>query len=63
MLALQLAPQSLPREVSIDLLESLRGQFTSSQGLPLRLDAFHAQSAVTRPDGITLQFDLGLSSP
>lgn len=62
-LALQLAPQALPREVGIDILELGRTQTLAVAGLPVRLDQFHIVSLTTRPEGIVIQFDLGLSTP
>ena len=62
-LALQLAPQALPREVGIDILELVRAQPLAVAGLPVHMDQFHIASLTTRPEGIVIQFDIGLSTP
>jgi hypothetical protein len=62
-LALQLAPQTLPREARIDVLELVRKQVVAVAGLPVRLEQFHVVNLTTRPDGIVVQFDLSLSTP
>jgi hypothetical protein len=62
-LALQLAPQSLPRQASIDVLDLVRKQMVAIEGLPVRLDQFHILNAAARPEGIVIQFDLSLSTP
>ena len=62
-LALQLAPRSLPRSVDIDVLETLRRQMADGSGLPVRVEQFHILTLSTRPDGVSIQLDVGLSTP
>ena len=62
-LALQLAPQALPHSVDIDVLETLRRQIADGSGLPVRVEQFHILTLSTRPDGISIQLDVGLSTP
>jgi hypothetical protein len=62
-LALQLAPQSLPRQASIDVLDLMRKQMVAIEGLPVRLDQFHILNVSARPESIAVQFDLILSTP
>jgi hypothetical protein len=62
-LALQLAPQAIPRSVSIDVLEFVRKQVLATAGSPVHLDQFHVVNIATRPDAVVIQFDLNLSAP
>jgi hypothetical protein len=62
-LALQLAPQAMPRSASIDLLDLARKQAVTNGGLPLHVDQFRIVNIATRPDAIVIQFDLSLSTP
>jgi hypothetical protein len=62
-LALQLAPQAIPRTASIDLLDLTRKQAGEIKGLPLHLEQFHIVSLTTRPEAIAIDFDLSLSTP
>jgi hypothetical protein len=62
-LALQVAPQALPRSVQIDVLDVLRRNLTDSSGLPVRVEQFHILNLATRPDGIVIQVDAALSTP
>jgi hypothetical protein len=62
-LALQLAPQALPRSASIDVLELIRKQAVANGALPVHFDEFHIVNVATRPDAIAIQFDLSLSTP
>ena len=62
-LALQLAPQAMPRSLSIDILELVRGQEARRQGLAVRVDQFRILNLATGPDVITVQFELNLSAP
>lgn len=62
-LALQLAPQAMPRSASIDLLDLVRRQAVTNGGLPLHFDQFRIVNIATRPDAIVIQFDLSLSTP
>jgi hypothetical protein len=62
-LALQLAPQSMPRSASIDVLELVRKQVVANGSLPVRFEQFRIVSITTRPDAVAIQFDLSLSTP
>jgi hypothetical protein len=62
-LALQLAPQSIPRAVSIDVLELVRKQISSTAGSSARVDQFRIVNIATRSDTVIIQFDLSLSAP
>ena len=62
-LAQQLAPQAMPRSAHIDVLDLLRRAISAGSTLPLRVDQFHIVSLVTKPEGITLQVDLSVSTP
>jgi hypothetical protein len=62
-LALQIAPKSLPQSAGIDVLDLLRKQMAENSGLPLRVDQFHILNLTTRPDGVTIQVDVSLSTP
>jgi hypothetical protein len=62
-LALQIAPQSLPHAVSIDVLELLRKQVVENSGLPIRVQQFHILNLTTRPEGVNIQVDVNLSTP
>ena len=61
-LALQLAPRSLPRSVDIDVVEALRRQMADG-GLPVRVEQFHILNLTTRPEGVSIQVDVSLSTP
>jgi len=62
-LALQLAPQTVPRTASIDVFESLRKQAAALGDLPLHVEQLHILNLATRPDAVTIQFDVSLSAP
>jgi hypothetical protein len=62
-LALQLAPQSMPRSASIDVLELVRKQVVANGSLPVRFEQFRIVNITTRPDAVAIQFDLSLSTP
>jgi hypothetical protein len=62
-LALQVAPDSIPRTAQIDVLESLRKQPFASGGLAVHVDQIHIASITTRNDTLVIQFDLSLSAP
>jgi hypothetical protein len=62
-LALQLAPQSIPRSVSINVLELVRRQISSTAGPSAHVDQFHIVNIATRADTVIIQFDLSLSAP
>jgi hypothetical protein len=62
-LALQVAPQALPRSASIDVLELLRKQVVENSGLPIRVQQFHILNLTTRPEGVTIQVDVSLGTP
>jgi hypothetical protein len=59
----QLAQQSIPHALSIDLLALVRAQPTAVAGYPVRVDQFKILEIVTRPDAIVVKFDLALTSP
>jgi hypothetical protein len=62
-LAQQLAPQAMPHSVGIDVLELLRKQVSTNGVLPVHVDQFRILDLTTRPDGVTIQVDLSLSTP
>jgi len=62
-LALQVAPQVLPRTASIDLLGLVRKQAIAIGGLPLHLEQLRIGSITMRPSAVAIEFDLDLSSP
>jgi hypothetical protein len=62
-LALQLAPQAIPRSASIDLLELMGKQAPAAGSSPLHIDQFHILNITTRSDAVVIQFDVGLSAP
>jgi hypothetical protein len=62
-LALQLAPQTIPRTASIDLLELVGKQAPAAGGSPLHIDQFHIVNIATRSDAVVIQFDVSLSAP
>ncbi len=62
-LALQIAPQTLPREAAIDVLELLRQQVLETGGLAVHLDQFHIVNIAPRADAVVIQFDVSLSAP
>jgi len=61
--ALQLAPQTMPRAASIDVLEFVRKQVGASGSSPVHLDQFHIVNIAARTDAVVIQFDLRLSAP
>jgi hypothetical protein len=62
-LAVQVAPDSIPRTARIDVLESLRKQAFAAGGLAVHVDGIHIASITTRSDTLVIQFDLILSAP
>jgi hypothetical protein len=62
-LALQLAPQAIPRSASLDLLELLGKQAPAAGSSQLHVDQFHILNIVTRSDAVVIQFDVNLSAP
>jgi hypothetical protein len=62
-LAVQVAPDSIPRTARIDVLESLRRQAFTSGGFAVHVDQIHIASITTRNDTLVIQFDLNLSAP
>jgi hypothetical protein len=62
-LALQIAPESIPRTAQIDVLESLRKQPFAAGGFAVHVDQIHIASITTRNDTLVIQFDLILSAP
>ena len=62
-LAVQLAPDSIPRTARIDVLESLRRQAFTAGGFAVHVDQIHIASITTRNDTLVIQFDLSLSAP
>jgi hypothetical protein len=62
-LAVQVAPDSIPRTARIDVLESLRKQTFAAGGLAVHVDQIHIASITTRNDTLVIQFDLNLSAP
>jgi hypothetical protein len=62
-LAVQVAPDSIPRTARIDVLEPLRRQAFTAGGYAVHLDQIHIASITTRNDTLLIQFDLNLSAP
>jgi hypothetical protein len=62
-LAVQVAPDSIPKTAQIDVLESLRKQSFTAGGFPMHLDQIHIASITTRIDTLVIQFELSLSAP
>ena len=62
-LALQVAPDSIPRTAQIDVLESLRKQPFAAGGFAVHVDQIHIASITTRNATLVIQFDLNLSAP
>jgi hypothetical protein len=62
-LALQLAPQSIPRSATIDLLELVGKQAPAAGGSAPHIDQFHILNITTRADAVVIQFDVSLSAP
>jgi len=62
-LAVQVAPDSIPRTARIDVLESLRRQAFTSGGFAVHVDQFHIANITARNDTLVIQFDLNLSAP
>jgi hypothetical protein len=62
-LALQVAPDSIPRTARLDVLESLRKQPFASGGLTVHVDQIHIAGITARNDTLVIQFDLSLSAP
>jgi hypothetical protein len=62
-LAVQVAPDSIPRTARIDVLESLRRQAFTAGGFAVHVDQIHIASITTRNDTLVIQFDLNLSAP
>jgi hypothetical protein len=62
-LALQLAPQSMPRSASIDILELVRKQALSPAASAVHVDQFRILNIATRTDAVIIQFELSLSAP
>jgi hypothetical protein len=62
-LALQVAPDSIPRTAQIDVLEALHKQSFASGGLTVQVDQIHIANITTRNDTLVIQFDLRLSAP
>jgi hypothetical protein len=62
-LAVQVAPDSIPRTARIDVLEPLRRQAFTSGGFAVHVDQIHIASITTRNDTLVIQFDFNLSAP
>jgi hypothetical protein len=62
-LALQLAPQAMPRSASIDVLDLIGKQALATGGSPVHMDQFHIVNLSTRPEAVVIQFDVSLSAP
>jgi hypothetical protein len=62
-LAVQLAPDSIPRTARIDVLEPLRRQALTAGSFAAHVDQIHIASITTRNDTLVIQFDLSLSAP
>jgi len=62
-LAVQVAPDSIPRTARIDVLESLRRQAFTSGGFAVHVDQIHIANITARNDTLVIQFDLNLSAP
>jgi hypothetical protein len=62
-LALQIAPDSIPRTAQIDVLEALRRQAFTAGAFAVHVDQIHIANITTRNDTLVIQFDLNLSAP
>jgi hypothetical protein len=62
-LAVQVAPDSIPRTARIDVLEPLHKQAFTSGGFAVHVDEMHIAGITTRNDTLVIQFDLNLSAP
>ena len=62
-LAMQLAPQALPRSASIDLMAAARNAVGAANGLPVRVDELRIANIVTRADAVVIQFYVNASAP
>ena len=62
-LAVQVAPDSIPRTARIDVLEPLRKQAFTAGGFAVHVDEMRIASITTRNDTLVIQFDLSLSAP
>jgi hypothetical protein len=62
-LALQLAPQAIPRTASLDVLELVGKQALGAGGSAVHIDQFHIVNITTRADAVIIQFDVNLSAP
>jgi len=62
-LAVQVAPDSIPRTARIDVLESLRRQAFTAGGFAVHVDQIHIANITARNDTLVIQFDLNLSAP
>jgi hypothetical protein len=62
-LALQVAPQLIPRAANIDISEFVRKNVIAAGGASARLDEFRIVNITTRPDSIAIQFALSMSVP
>ena len=62
-LALQIAPQAMPRTASIDVVDLLQRQVVSSGGLPVRIERLHILGLATQSDAVSIQVDMNLSTP
>ena len=62
-LAVQVAPDSIPRTARIDVLESLRKQAFTAGGFAVHVDEIRIASITTRNDTLVIQFDLNMSAP
>jgi hypothetical protein len=62
-LAVQVAPDSIPRTARIDVLEPLRKQAFTAGGFALHVEQIHITSITARNDTLVMQLDLNLSAP
>jgi hypothetical protein len=62
-LAVQIAPDSIPRTARIDILEPLRKQAFTAGGFALHVEQIHITSITARNDTLVMQLDLSLSAP
>jgi hypothetical protein len=62
-LALQIAPDSIPRTAQIDVLEALRRQAFTAGAFAVHVDQIHIANITARNDTLVIQFDLNLSAP
>jgi len=62
-LAVQVAPDSIPRTARIDVLEPLRKQTFTAGTFAVHVDEFHIVSITTRNDTLVIQFELSMSAP